>query len=242
MYTTLSKIVLRFTTVSPTTGEPADATGTPTVASHRITTGGSLVAGPTFTVSKIAATTGQYYASAAVPEDAVADDVIFAIASAVVSGTTYTAAIGPADGIKVDPNATATAAYVWTSATRSLTDKAGFALTADYDAAKTALGAADYDAPPTASEIAAAVNTLAFDAGTVSASPTPTATVFAVSGATLNALDGGYAGMRIRFVDGALAGLSRAVQGHTYTGGVHTLTLATALPAAPVSGVQFELY
>lgn len=82
------------------------------------------------------------------------------------------------------------------------------------------------------------------DGGTVDASPAPTTTVFAASGASLNAVDNFYttpAPMYLQFTGGAQKGRTAKLSAHDYTGGVHTFTLATALPAAPDAGDTFVL-
>lgn len=67
-------------------------------------------------------------------------------------------------------------------------------------------------------------------AGTVAASPAPTATVF---GSTLTQADGYFVGGQVRFTSGANAGLRRSIRASASAGGTLTLTgLSAFVPAA----------
>ncbi len=89
------RLVLSLDTYSPTTLAPVDADSLPTATAYRVQAAdGVTVAGPTLTVSKRSATTGQYEVKGVIPVNAAAGDTILVVASAVLSGTAYPATIG----------------------------------------------------------------------------------------------------------------------------------------------------
>lgn len=83
---------------------------------------------------------------------------------------------------------------------------------------------------------------LALAVGVVSASPTPTASTFTVTGATLVAPSGGYsiAPMFVLFQSGVnktiKVPLVKGASGHVRSGSDHTLTVASPFPNAPAAG------
>lgn len=83
-------------------------------------------------------------------------------------------------------------------------------------------------------------NSVTLDAGTVSASPSPTTTTFTATGSNLNAVTGTYNGMKMYFTSGTYAGSWRQITTHTVSGSDHAFVIE-ALPSAPASGVTFVL-
>lgn len=194
---------------TPGTGEEVapDNSPAPSALVWHVSTGGTAILSPTPSVYVMGGLTGKLLVQGTIPNDAVDGDELTGFVVAYVGGTKYSV---PLDTIRV-------------------TDRAGFALTAAYDPAKTAA--------PTAAEIAAEVNTITLDSGTVSASPAPTTTTFTATGASLNATTDSYNGMSVLFTSGANAGIKRTVE--DYASGA--FTLSSALPAAPSSGDSFVI-
>lgn len=80
------------------------------------------------------------------------------------------------------------------------------------------------------------------DAGTVSATSTPTTTTFKATGAGLHGASGFYTSgsftMLLLFTSGGNNGKAAKITAHSVAGSVHTFTVST-LPTAPAAGDEF---
>ena len=232
-----------FTTANPSTGAAANADSLPVATANH---NGSDDASFVLTVANI--DTGRYKITGTVPGGYAKGDVVNITVAATCSGVAGKARV---DGFTIDSkrvgdlndspyNGGAVVSVTAPVTVGTNSDKTGYTL-----------GSFGFTVAPTASANASAVVSamasspvgsvanltgITLDPATVSASASPTASVFTVSGLPSGLASGDLTGMSLIFQTGNRTGARRTVLTHVRTGGVDTITLSAALGAAPAVG------